>query len=158
MVRTASHRTADTLGATGRAAHRGGRPEDGRVRTRRRRVQTSAIRAIITECHRLGITCSICGQAPSVPPEYAHLLVGMRIDSISVNPDAIDATRRNVEAAEQRVLLRAARRADERVRLAMHTPTHARQQCPTEIRLGLLRDESRRNADEIPQLHRQSAL
>ena len=51
----------------------------------------------------------------------------MGIDSISVNPAGIEATRRNVEAAEQRVLLRAALRADEPVRLVMHTPTHARQ-------------------------------
>ena len=93
----------------------------------RDRAVTSAIRAIVTEAHRLGITCSICGQAPSVHPEYADLLVGMGIDSISVNPDAIEATRRNVEAAEQRVLLRAARRADEPVQLAMPMPTRARQ-------------------------------
>jgi pyruvate, water dikinase len=76
----------------------------------RDRAVTSAIRAIVAECRRLGITCSICGQAPSVHPEYAELLVRMGIDSISVNPDAIEATRRNVAAAEQRVLLRAARR------------------------------------------------
>jgi pyruvate, water dikinase len=92
----------------------------------RDRAVTSAIRAIVTECQRLGITCSICGQAPSVYPEYAELLVGMGIDSISVNPDAIEATRRNVKAAEQRALLRAALRPDGRVGLAMHTP-HARQ-------------------------------
>lgn len=69
------------------------------------------IRAIIAECGRLGLTCSICGQAPSVYPEYAELLVRCGIDSISVNPDVIDATRRNVAAAEQRLLLEAARRA-----------------------------------------------
>jgi pyruvate,water dikinase len=75
----------------------------------RDRAVTEAIRAIVTECRRLGITCSICGQAPSVHPEYAELLVRMGIDSISVNPDAIEATRRNVAAAERRVLLQAAR-------------------------------------------------
>jgi pyruvate,water dikinase len=76
----------------------------------RDRAVTSAIRAIIAECRRLGVSCSICGQAPSVYPEYAELLVRMGIDSISVNPDAIDVTRRNVAAAEQRLLLEAARR------------------------------------------------
>jgi pyruvate,water dikinase len=76
----------------------------------RDRAVTSAIRAIVAECKRLGITCSICGQAPSVHSEYAELLVRMGIDSISVNPDAIEATRRNVAAAEQRILLEAARR------------------------------------------------
>lgn len=66
------------------------------------------IRTIITECTRLGITCSICGQAPSVHPDYAAFLVRCGIDSISVNPDAIEATRRNIAAAELRVLLEAA--------------------------------------------------
>ena len=68
-----------------------------------------AIRAIIRESHRLGLTCSICGQAPSVYPEYAELLVRAGIDSISVNPDAIDASRRNIAIAEQRIILDAAR-------------------------------------------------
>ena len=75
----------------------------------RDRAVTSAIRAIVAECKRLGITCSICGQAPSVHPEYAEWLVRMGIDSISVSPDAIDVTRRNVASAEQRILLEAAR-------------------------------------------------
>jgi len=70
----------------------------------------AAVRAIITESHRHGLTCSICGQAPSIHPEYAEFLVECGIDSISVNPDAIDATRRNVAAAEQRLLLDDARR------------------------------------------------
>ena len=75
----------------------------------RDRAVTSAIAAIIAECKRLGISCSICGQAPSVHPEYAELLVRMGIDSISVNPDAIETTRRNVAVAERRVVLDAAR-------------------------------------------------
>jgi pyruvate,water dikinase len=70
---------------------------------------TSTIRAIIASCHRLGLRSSICGQAPSVYPEYAEMLVRYGIDSISVNPDVIDAARRNVAIAEQRVLLEAAR-------------------------------------------------
>jgi pyruvate,water dikinase len=81
----------------------------------RDRAVTDAIRAIITECRRLGVTCSICGQAPSVHPEYAELLVRMGIDSISVNPDAIEATRRNVAAAERRLMLEAARSTGSRV-------------------------------------------
>ena len=81
----------------------------------RDRAVTSAIAAIIHECRRLGVTCSICGQTPSVHPEYAELLVRLGIDSISVNPDAIEATRRNVAAAERRILLEAARSAREPV-------------------------------------------
>jgi pyruvate,water dikinase len=68
-----------------------------------------AIRAIIEQGHRHGVAVSICGQAPSVYPEYAELLVRWGIDSISVNPDAIDVTRRNIAAAEQRILLEDAR-------------------------------------------------
>jgi pyruvate,water dikinase len=68
-----------------------------------------AIHAIVRESHRLGLTCSICGQAPSVYPEYAAQLVRWGIDSISVNPDAIDRTRHNIAIAEQALLLDAAR-------------------------------------------------
>jgi pyruvate,water dikinase len=75
----------------------------------RDRAVVDAIRAIIRESHRLKLTCSICGQAPSVYPEYAELLVREGIDSISVNPDAIDRTRRNIARAERLVMVDAAR-------------------------------------------------
>jgi pyruvate, water dikinase len=69
----------------------------------------STIESIITSCRRLGLTCSICGQAPSVHPDYAERLVRLGIDSISVNPDSLERTRHNVAAAEQRILLEQAR-------------------------------------------------
>ncbi|MFN3649513.1 MAG: phosphoenolpyruvate synthase [Armatimonadota bacterium] len=69
-----------------------------------------AIRDIITACREQGVTCSICGQAPSVYPEIAEKLVEWGITSISVNPDTLDRTRRIIAAAEQRLLLEAARR------------------------------------------------
>ena len=69
-----------------------------------------AIRQIVVECRRLGLTSSICGQAPSVHPEYAESLVEWGIDSISVNPDAIDRTRDNIARAEMRMLVAQARR------------------------------------------------
>ena len=75
----------------------------------RDRAVLDAIHAIIDRAHALGITASICGQAPSVHPEFAARLVAWGIDSISVNTDAIERTRRNVAAAEQRLLLAAAR-------------------------------------------------
>jgi len=69
-----------------------------------------AIKTIITRCRELGLTCSICGQAPSVHPEYTAQLVAWGIDSISVSVDAIDRTRRNIAAAEQRLIIETARR------------------------------------------------
>ena len=68
-----------------------------------------AIRSIIAACRELGLTCSICGQAPSIHPEYAATLVRLGIDSISVNVDAIDHTRHNIAIAEQSLILDAAR-------------------------------------------------
>ena len=72
------------------------------------------IHAIIRRCHELGITCSICGQAPSVHPQYAEQLVRWGIDSVSVTPDVLEQTRRNIARAEHRLLLEAATRADGR--------------------------------------------
>jgi pyruvate,water dikinase len=75
----------------------------------RDRAVLGAVEQIIRECARLGITSSICGQAPSVYPDYVDRLVEWGIDSVSVSPDAVEVTRRNIAAAERRILLRRAR-------------------------------------------------
>jgi pyruvate,water dikinase len=67
-----------------------------------------AIGRIVSTARRLGITSSLCGQAPSTKPAFAEYLVRMGITSISVNPDAADRARRTVAAAERRMLLEAA--------------------------------------------------
>ena len=67
------------------------------------------LRLLIPRAKELGLSTSICGQAPSVHREYAQLLVEAGIDAISVNIDAVDKARRLIAAAEQRVLLDAAR-------------------------------------------------
>jgi pyruvate,water dikinase len=69
----------------------------------------AAIKRIVREAHRHGMTASICGQAPSVHDEYADFLVRCGIDSISVTPDAIERTRLNIARAERRLVLERAR-------------------------------------------------
>ncbi len=67
--------------------------------------------ALIPRARELGLHTSICGQAPSVHPEYAELLVRLGIENISVSVDAVERTRGLIAAAEQRVLLDSARAA-----------------------------------------------
>jgi pyruvate,water dikinase len=69
-----------------------------------------AIKSLIETAHIYGKTVSICGQAPSVYPEFAKFLVETGIDSMSVNPDVIVHTRRLVAQVEQRLVLDAARK------------------------------------------------
>ena len=64
-----------------------------------------AIKSLIETAHQYGRTVSICGQAPSVYPEYARFLAESGIDSISVNPDVVLQTKMLVAQVEQRLLL-----------------------------------------------------
>jgi len=61
-----------------------------------------SLKRLITKAKKRGITCSICGQAPSNYPELVENLVKWGATSISVSPDAIDATREIVAAAEKK--------------------------------------------------------
>lgn len=67
-----------------------------------------AIRHLIKVAHRDGKTVSICGQAPSVYPDFTEFLVKSGIDCVSVNPDMVKATKLNVARIEQRLILDAA--------------------------------------------------
>ena len=65
-----------------------------------------AIKTLIRAAHDNDITISICGQAPSLYPDFAAWLVKEGIDSISANPDSVIRTRRSVAGAERKELLR----------------------------------------------------
>ncbi len=56
-------------------------------------------------CKKAGMTCSICGQAPSVYPEITQKLVEWGITSISVMPDVLEDTRKLMAEVEERLIL-----------------------------------------------------
>ncbi|ALO04368.1 phosphoenolpyruvate synthase [Lactiplantibacillus paraplantarum] len=64
-----------------------------------------AIRHLIKAAHKDGKTVSICGQAPSEYPEFTNFLIQSGIDYVSVNPDMVKETKRNVAHFEQRIML-----------------------------------------------------
>jgi pyruvate,water dikinase len=62
-----------------------------------------SIEKVVRGCKAAGVTCSICGQAPSVYPEITEKLVEWGITSVSVSPDMIDITRDIIAAAEKKL-------------------------------------------------------
>lgn len=60
------------------------------------------IEQTIKKANKLGVTSSICGQAPSLYPDLTQLLVNWGITSVSVSPDMIDHTREIIYEAEKR--------------------------------------------------------
>lgn len=64
-----------------------------------------ALERIVKTCKKYGVTCSICGQAPSVYPELTKKLVSWGISSVSVNPDVVDKTRYIVAEAEKKGII-----------------------------------------------------
>ena len=63
-----------------------------------------SLEKIVTTCKKRGITCSICGQAPSEYPELVKMLVEWGITSVSLSPDIIEKTRGIVYDVESEVL------------------------------------------------------
>ena len=60
---------------------------------------------LIKVAHANGCTVSICGEGPSNLPDFAEFLVRIGIDSISVNNDALVATKNLVASVEQKIIL-----------------------------------------------------
>ncbi len=69
-----------------------------------------AIKRVAAVTRKYKVTCSLCGQAPSVYPEFAEKLVEFGVTSMSVNPDAVERTRRIVASAEMKVLMNRVRK------------------------------------------------
>lgn len=58
----------------------------------------------IKKAHKLGLTSSMCGQAPSQYPDLTRKLVEWGITSVSVSPDAIERTRQTIADAEHHLV------------------------------------------------------
>ncbi|MDD1746624.1 MAG: phosphoenolpyruvate synthase [Methanomassiliicoccales archaeon] len=69
-----------------------------------------AIAHLIEAAHKKGVPVGICGQAPSVYPEFTEFLVRCGIDSISLNPDTVVKTISMVASVEQRIILESLRK------------------------------------------------
>jgi pyruvate, water dikinase len=60
-----------------------------------------ALEKVIKTCHKNKITCSVCGQAPSLYPDLTKKLVNWGITSVSITPDMIEKTREIIYEAEK---------------------------------------------------------
>jgi pyruvate,water dikinase len=61
------------------------------------------IRLAVEGCRRNRMHSGLCGQAPSDFPDMAEFLVELEIDSMSLNPDTVLQTTRQVLALEERL-------------------------------------------------------
>jgi pyruvate,water dikinase len=77
--------------------------EVSRVYDERTPVVLNVLKYIVKTCRKYGITCSMCGQAPSDYPEITEMMVKAGITSLSVTPDVIDRTRQIVFDVEKRL-------------------------------------------------------
>ncbi|MCL2475285.1 MAG: phosphoenolpyruvate synthase [Chloroflexi bacterium] len=62
-----------------------------------------SLEKLITVCKERGITCGICGQAPSFYPDLTEKLVKWGVTSVSVSPDMIGTTREIIAKAEAKL-------------------------------------------------------
>ncbi len=64
-----------------------------------------AIAYTMVVCRKHGVTTSICGQAPSVYPDYLEFMIRCGCTSISVNPDTVVSARRSIAMIERKIQL-----------------------------------------------------
>jgi len=69
-------------------------------------AMTISLERAIKVAKSMGVTSSICGQAPSVYPELTEKLVEWGITSVSVSPDMIDQTREIIARVEERLKIK----------------------------------------------------
>lgn len=55
---------------------------------------------VIARAHAVGTPVGICGQGPSDHPDFAEFLVGLGIDSLSLNPDSFLTVKKRIAAIE----------------------------------------------------------
>lgn len=77
-----------------------------------------AIAYTMTVCRKYGVTTSICGQAPSVYPDYLEFMIRCGATSISVNPDTVVSSRKSVAVLEQKILMEKALGVQSRPKIA----------------------------------------
>lgn len=63
----------------------------------------ASLEKIVKTSKNMGVTCSICGQAPSFFPDLTEKLVEWGITSVSVSPDMIDQTREIIADVEAKL-------------------------------------------------------
>lgn len=64
-----------------------------------------SVKKVIGACKTHHITSSVCGQAPSIYPEFTEFLVQSGVTSVSVNPDVIVSTRKLIASIEKKLIL-----------------------------------------------------
>jgi pyruvate, water dikinase len=65
----------------------------------------NSILHVVRTCRKHHVTCSICGQAPSVYPEITEAMVKAGTTSVSVAPDVAVSTRKLIASVEKKILL-----------------------------------------------------
>ena len=60
---------------------------------------------VIKTCRKHSVTSSVCGQAPSVFPEFTEMMVRNGATSVSVTPDVAIQTRKIIASVERRLMM-----------------------------------------------------